>query len=420
MSHRPSNHRILGVLAALVASAAMAQPTNDLCTSAETIAVAAPGVVTTSGVALIQGSAAGLEAPFSCFTTSKNSVWYRFDAPAYGSYRVDTCNGSTNYDTVIQMYAGNDCGGLTTIGTNACNDQGGSTCTPSNSSALTLTLAPGRYYVQVAAYTSVTIGATTSTALNVSYTVPAPPQTPNDVCSGATQLTPSATAGTVVSAPQVNAFTTGAFVETAQQCVATARNDLWYSFVPAVSGPHRVDTCGASNYDTTLALFTGSCGALVPVSGACNNDGSCTPSTASALTANLVAGVRYYAQVGANASPVSTSTSGLNVTRFDAHPLDQCSVDSPQLQLGRSVTALWATPDAGFAPALDDARLAGAACFSNTAQTDAGIGQTTTTASGRDIAYQFRAPTSGRYSFRVWTPTVTSNAVLYQIGRAHV
>lgn len=54
-------------------------------------------------------------------------------------------------------------------------------------------------------------------------------------------------------------------------------HSVWYSFTPSASDNYQIDTLGtqpSSAYDTILALFTGSCGSLVPVPGACNDDAS--------------------------------------------------------------------------------------------------------------------------------------------------
>jgi hypothetical protein len=49
-------------------------------------------------------------------------------------------------------------------------------------------------------------------------------------------------------------------------------NTVWFKFTPTFSGVLTdVDTIGSS-YDTTLAIFTGSQGALTPLTGACNDD----------------------------------------------------------------------------------------------------------------------------------------------------
>src|SRR4029077_11251040 len=49
----------------------------------------------------------------------------------------------------------------------------------------------------------------------------------------------------------------------------TGYKDVWFNFTPPCTGPYRIDTCSASQFDTVLSVYSG-CG-----SGelACNNNG---------------------------------------------------------------------------------------------------------------------------------------------------
>ena len=407
MSNFNSLIRGVAAAAAILANAALAQvPANDLCSGAATLTLGAPATpVTSSTTANIAAAAAAVETAFSCTTSVKNSVWYTFTAPATGTYRIETC-GVANYDTVLQVYTGTSCGSLTSLASPSCNDEGGTGCTPR--SAVTYGLTAGRtYFVQVAAYSTETLSATSSVALTVSYTVPTT-TVANDVCTGAVPVTASATA-TVTSPQSTGLNNTLPGSELGVSCSLGSKADVWYSFVAPATSVYRVDTCGQSNYDTTLALYTGSsCGALTPIGGACNDQGGCTPTAASSVLAPLVAGNTYYVQVAAASAVTLTATLAVavNVTPLNSAPGDQCGTGSPQLTLNTPVPTLTSVLDAGFAPALDDANVGAAACFT-------GVGQTSSTATGRDVALQFRAPAAGRYSFRLATPTPSANAVLY-------
>jgi hypothetical protein len=68
---------------------------------------------------------------------------------------------------------------------------------------------------------------------------------------------------------------------------------VWFSFTPAQNIRIEANTFG-SNYDTTLGVFTGTRGALVPV--ACNDDSNGT--LQSRVRFNAVAGTTYYFMVG--------------------------------------------------------------------------------------------------------------------------
>jgi hypothetical protein len=86
----------------------------------------------------------------------------------------------------------------------------------------------------------------------------------------------------------------------------------WFSFTPEVSATYRIDTIGttpASDYDTILGLYTGSCGSLTALSGICRQNGF-TPddspgSLQSSVTLNLIAGTTYLIAVGGIGQPNS-------------------------------------------------------------------------------------------------------------------
>lgn len=68
---------------------------------------------------------------------------------------------------------------------------------------------------------------------------------------------------------------------------------VWYTYTPAANILVHMDTIG-SNYDTYLAVWTGSRGSLTEV--ACNDDAS-TTEFASAIDIQLTAGTTYYIEV---------------------------------------------------------------------------------------------------------------------------
>jgi hypothetical protein len=97
-------------------------------------------------------------------------------------------------------------------------------------------------------------------------------------------------------------------------CQANFGKGVWYSFTPNASGAVTISTCG-SDFDTVLAVFTGSCGALTAV--ACNDDDgpACAGSQASVTFAGT-AGVTYRilaggsGAIGGNLS-IRASSSGM-------------------------------------------------------------------------------------------------------------
>lgn len=82
---------------------------NDSCGSAT--------VITGFGPFLGDNIGAGTDGPASCGGFGAD-VWYRWTSPVNGPVTVSLCNGGTNYDTTLAVYAGGGCVGSEL----ACND----------------------------------------------------------------------------------------------------------------------------------------------------------------------------------------------------------------------------------------------------------------------------------------------------------
>jgi len=76
---------------------------------------------------------------------------------------------------------------------------------------------------------------------------------------------------------------------------ALAGYTVWYTYTPVSSCQVSVDTAG-SDYDTVLAVYSGTCGSFTLI--ACNNDVS-SGTQQSRVLANLTGGTTYYVMVGA-------------------------------------------------------------------------------------------------------------------------
>lgn len=122
--------------------------------------------------------------------------------------------------------------------------------------------------------------------VSVQVTAPAPT---NDLCSGALPMT----AGTIYT---INTSIATASGDPTPGCQPSFGKGVWYSFTPSASGAVTVNTCG-SDFDTVLAVYKGTCGALTAV--ACNDDDgpACAGSQAS-LTFAGTAGVTYLILAG--------------------------------------------------------------------------------------------------------------------------
>src|SRR5688572_4063257 len=99
---------------------------------------------------------------------------------------------------------------------------------------------------------------------------------PNDECAGAVILQPNVPF--VMST--TNATDTG---DSDPACQRNFGGGVWFRFTPANTGTVTISTCG-SDFDTVLQVYSGSCDALVPVAGGCNDSGgSACPSSVSAF-----------------------------------------------------------------------------------------------------------------------------------------
>jgi len=84
----------------------------------------------------------------------------------------------------------------------------------------------------------------------------------NDNCSGAIHLT----AGVPYSMNTTAATGTG---DPTPACGSGVTKGVWFSFTPLLDAPATISTCGSS-FDTVLQVYSGTCGALIPV--ICDDD----------------------------------------------------------------------------------------------------------------------------------------------------
>lgn len=130
----------------------------------------------------------------------------------------------------------------------------------------------------------------------------APPPPANDQCTSAVTMN----SGTVYNVNTAGATATG---DPTPTCASVSKG-VWYTFTPAASGLVTISTCG-SDFDTVVAVYTGSCGALSTVAGACNDDNgpACTGSAAS-VSFSGTAGTMYRIFVGG----YGTASGNLQIT----------------------------------------------------------------------------------------------------------
>jgi hypothetical protein len=173
-----------------------------------------------------------------------DDVWYSFVA-TNTAHRI-TIYGMSNI-VGAALFAGT-IGNLSQV-TAACG-AGATAATATNVYATGLSLG-NTYYVRV--YTTSSATVTSNFTICIGTLSVTPP--PNDPCTAPVNLTNG----------QVVAGTTAAATQTQAACDATiVANDVWYTFTTGVAGT--VNVLVNSTYaDVVMQVFSGSCGALVPL-----------------------------------------------------------------------------------------------------------------------------------------------------------
>ena len=237
-----------------------------------------------------------------CGNRSRNrSVWYRFTPSTSGTLTVNTFGSS--YDTILAAFTGS-CGALTPVA-GACNDDASGV-----QSRISFAASAGTTYsFLVTSYG--TSGGNLVFQLSLQSGGGPPTATPTFTARGATPtLTRTAapptrvpsvandacgSAASIAATPYSTTSSTSGATTDASDPSPTCGNrsrarSVWYRFTARTSGTLTANTFGSS-YDTILAVYTGTCGALSPVAGGCNDDAS---GLQSRVTVAVTAGTTYY------------------------------------------------------------------------------------------------------------------------------
>lgn len=236
----------------------------------------------------------------------------------------------------------------------------------------------------------------------------------NDTCVGAEVIPGGGPFPylTGVTADITDATTTGD--PPLPSCQNVVSRSIWYTFTPTTTSTYTISSCadaptGTTVDDTVMAIYTSSGGCAGPftelstggVTDGCDDDSCMTEALQAVITTQLNAGTPYFIVVWQfdTPPPIAGNTAvQLRISQTSRPANDNCS--SP------TVLSL-NTPVSGTTiGALNDYQLSGATCFT-------GVGQTSSTAEGRDVVYSFTASTAGSYSFRVTNYNTLDNLVLY-------
>ena len=201
-----------------------------------------------------------------CLGTCSKAVWFTYTPDCDGTATVQTCG--SDFDTKLEVLSGS-CGSLSSID---CDDD---SC--GLQSVVTFPCAAGTTYYICAGGKNGASGQLQIMASRVCDSALG-----NDTCAGAIALAEGSSAS----------MNTGSATDDTVPCLGTCSKGVWYTYTPDCTGTATVQTCG-SNFDTKLAVFSGSCGALTSLG--CNDD-SC--GLQSVVTFSCTGGTTYYICAG--------------------------------------------------------------------------------------------------------------------------
>jgi len=223
---------------------------------------------------------------------SPNDVWYRWSPDADGAWTFLT-SGST-FDTRLTLF--DACGGI---------ELGCAAGLPESNLIVAGLFDASTYWLQLSG-----VDTTTGTGqLEVAPFTTAP----NDECASATLLS---------AGPATLPFSTTNASDSASgaSCGFGSNADVWYEWSPDTDGPWRFTTCGQTNYDSRLGLYT-SCGGSEL---ACNdNTPGCAGLSSRMDVPGLLNGTSYWICIGGYNG--ASGAGVLDVLPLMPPPSDSCS-----------------------------------------------------------------------------------------------
>jgi len=293
-------------------------PPNNTCMGALPL-LAGPNSSDTSQATSSGTLASGL-APFCNYNPDRacsdsddlgRDVWFQFTPTTSGDYTFTTC-GTSNYDNKLAIYAGS-CGSLNALACADLADPATGCGFPIDAILKVSGLTAGTtYYLQVGGFSNQRGSCSITATAGPLIVQPVPA---NDTCTGALTLSPGPNPVSTLTACPSGVMPSGLppFIGLATTNTACddfgggssvsddMGSDVFYSFTPALGGTYLFSACGTLNYDSKLALYSGTCDALTPL--ACNDDGQIGATACSAFTSlleapGLLSGVTYTVQLG--------------------------------------------------------------------------------------------------------------------------
>jgi len=350
-----------GVYRLQVTPPATTPPSNNVCGGGTLLASNVPVAGNSAG-------ASGNDSTGACGGTGDRAdVWYSFNPAASGQHILELC--TTAFDGVLSVHS--SCFNSTILG--CSDDDAVAGCPAGSGSRVVFNASAGVVVLVRVAGVDGSFGP---------YSIAVQTAAGNDLCANAF----SATRGISYSGNLTPAIAT----EGTALCALSA-GDVWYTFVPSLTGPHMFSLCNSPT-DTVLSVHTGCPGASGAFQLACGDDGCTSGSGAAAGASQVVADVEvgqtYYVRIAGRVQGGIAAT-GPYTLRIDvAAPSNDSCTTPGVLTLGVPVTAI----------------------------TSGATGTDLTTCGGddtRDVWYIFTPAQSGMYEFNTCGSQVNTTLALF-------
>ena len=261
------------IFALICVGGLVAQPANDDCANAISIALNEVVAYTTIDATNVGPVVIGCGG----FTPAENDsipadIWFTYTATADGVLGWTNCG--SDFDSRMAVYATSDpclAGNDNLVN---CNDDGSAADCPNSGSDLVFIAEAGTTYtLRLGGFAN---EETPSTSGSGDVTLRVVNVPANDQCQNAIELfvgadQPFTTEGALTDGPDHD-NTTGCFGFNS----LTVGQDVWYTFTPPSDGTYQWTTCGTINYDSRLAVYAP--GAACPPDAGdllfCNDDGA--------------------------------------------------------------------------------------------------------------------------------------------------
>lgn len=279
----------------LFTTVAFAQPANDDCTDAISIALDEMVDFTT-----INATSAGpfhLDAPCPSSASDSifNDIWYSYTSGFTGEVMWSLC-GMADFDSRIAVYNPGATCPLSDGDLMVCNEDGPAACTNSESEVSFPVQEGQTYMLRLGGFGSVEPGAQGTG----SFTLVELDAPDNNSCSNAIAID----LGIDQQFSNIGASTDGPDHPNNSACFGfgdiTIQMDIWYTYTAGFTGSVQWSTCDQINFDSRMAVYNPgvSCPVTDPDLYACNDDGTGCAAFTSKLIFDVEEGSTYLLRLG--------------------------------------------------------------------------------------------------------------------------